>query len=204
MKSTIIPLETGQYYHIYNRGINGTNIFFDEKNYNYFLSKYILYLSDYLDTYAYCLMKNHFHLLVRVKETAFENVTSKSNKGLHSPENIISKKFSDMFNSYTKSINKSKSRTGGLFETPFRRILVENEAYFTHLIWYIHNNPQKHGFVSDFREYPYSSYHSLLSSKPTKLAREDVSRWFGDAEKMIQFHNLQYSEKNFEKYIIEF
>ena len=58
----------GQFYHIYNRGNNKENIFFNENNYNYFLKKYDFYFLDYLDIYCYCLLPNHFHLLVRVKE----------------------------------------------------------------------------------------------------------------------------------------
>lgn len=48
------------------------------------------------------------------------------------------------------------------FESPFDRKVVTSEDYFTRLIWYIHSNAEKHGFVKDFREYPYSSYHSHL------------------------------------------
>jgi len=58
----------GNFYHIYNRGNNRENIFFEENNYYYFLEKYDKYLTNYLETFAYCLLPNHFHLLVRVKE----------------------------------------------------------------------------------------------------------------------------------------
>lgn len=82
--------------------------------------------------------------------------------------------------------------------------MVENDAYFTKLIWYIHFNPQKHGFASDFRDYPYSSYHSLLSTKLTKLAQEEVVKWFGSSDEIIEFHNLAHTEESFNKYIIEY
>ena len=68
MKTNESPLEPGKYYHIYNRGINGTNLFFEERNYLYFLQKYSFYMDEVLETFAYCLLGNHFHLLVRVKE----------------------------------------------------------------------------------------------------------------------------------------
>ncbi len=67
-------LKPGAYYHIYNRGINGENIFKEERNYAYFLSKYTIYLNPILETYAYCLLKNHFHLLVKVKDNITETV----------------------------------------------------------------------------------------------------------------------------------
>lgn len=211
------PLETGKYYHIYNRGINGCNLFYEEKNYTYFLEKYAHYMSGVLDTFAYCLMPNHFHLLVRVKDsssvqnptgsilnpTGFKNLSGLAS-GLHHPNQFVSKKFSDVFNSYTKSINKARQRTGSLFETPFRRIAVESDAYFTNLLWYIHYNPQKHGFVADFKDYPYTSYHSHLSLKPSKLAREEVLQWFGNSRQFLAFHNGLQNELSINKLLLEF
>ena len=65
---TTIPLEPGFYYHLFNRGNNKQNIFYKQKNYGYFLQKYADYMESYLDTLAYCLLPNHFHLLVKVKD----------------------------------------------------------------------------------------------------------------------------------------
>ena len=204
MKPYEIPLEEGKIYHIYNRGNNGTNLFIEERNYAYFLEKYTLYLSPALDTFAYCLLKNHFHFLVRVKENLVENKKSLHQEGLHSAERVVSKHFSDMFNSYTKAINKAYNRTGSLFESPFKRLPVEDSAYFSRLVWYIHHNPQKHGFVKDFRDYPHSSYHSHISNKSTRLQREELLTWFGDTNEYKHFHQIQHHENEFDKYIIEF
>lgn len=66
--NTTIPLEPGFYYHLFNRGNNKQRTFYKEKNYGYFLQKYAGYMEGYLDTFAYCLLPNHFHLLVRVKD----------------------------------------------------------------------------------------------------------------------------------------
>ena len=63
-----------------------------------------------------------------------------------------SQHFSNLFNAYTKAINKAYGRTGSLFQDRFGRIQVTADAYFTNLIYYIHHNPQKHGLVDDFRE----------------------------------------------------
>jgi REP element-mobilizing transposase RayT len=202
-----IALEAGCYYHIYNRGINGCNLFYETRNYHYFLQKYAYYMCDVVDTYAYCLLKNHFHLLIRVKESlykdlsGFENLTGLE-KGLHTPNRIVSKRFADLFNAYTKSINKAQQRTGALFETPFKRILVEDRSYFGTLTRYIHTNPQKHGFVADFKEYPHSSYQTILATQPTKLAKAEVLDWLGGTTAYVQFH--QQPEKGHLAFAIEF
>ena len=64
------PLLYGTVYHIYNRGINGENIFIQEKNFSHFLTLYTKYIEPVAETYAYCLLRNHFHLLVRIKSEA--------------------------------------------------------------------------------------------------------------------------------------
>jgi REP element-mobilizing transposase RayT len=62
-----VALQHGQYYHVYNRGNNRENVFVEERNYRYFLKLYANYIEPIADTYAYCLLRNHFHLLVRIK-----------------------------------------------------------------------------------------------------------------------------------------
>jgi REP element-mobilizing transposase RayT len=62
-----MPLKPDTVYHIYNRGNNREDLFKEERNYPYFLDKYFQYVSPLADTYAYCLMKNHFHILLRIK-----------------------------------------------------------------------------------------------------------------------------------------
>lgn len=62
-----IPLEHGNYYHIYNRGNNSIDVFFDTKSYCYFLKLYDKYISPIADTYTWCLLKNHFHMLVYIR-----------------------------------------------------------------------------------------------------------------------------------------
>ena len=64
----IEPIEYGRYYHIYNRGINGTDLFITDDNYSWFFELYNKYVDLIADTYAWCLMKNHFHFLVRIKD----------------------------------------------------------------------------------------------------------------------------------------
>lgn len=191
------------YYHIYNRGINGENVFLEEKNYHYFLQKYAQYVSPFFYTYAYCLLRNHFHLLVQAKAENDIRLYLKTKHIEKSTSWILSNAFSSLFKSYAQAINKQYQRTGGLFEEPFHRIQVGNDTYFSALIYYIYTNPQKHGFVVDFRDYEYSSYHSHLLTKPTKLRREKVLEWFGNAENYLKFHNHPIGMVDIKNLIIE-
>ncbi len=186
--SHVDVLEPGQTYHIFNRGNNRENLFYSDRHYKYFLKLYSRYILPAADTYANCLMGNHFHLLVRIKE-AEEIVSMKSQVELPNPStSSASKNFSNLFNAYTKSINIERNRTGSLFEKSFKRKLIKNDAYFQQLIIYIHTNPQKHGFVEDFREWDWSSYHAISEVVDTKLHREEVLAWFGGVNELISCH----------------
>jgi putative transposase len=187
VKNTI-PLQPGCYYHIYNRGNNREDLFREERNYRYFLRLYTYHIHPIADTFAYCLLRNHFHLLVRIKEAS-----PKTSQLLESRE--ASQHFSNLFNAYTKGINKAYERTGSLFEERFGRIQVLTDAYFSHLIFYIHFNPQKHRFVDDFHEWPWSSYGALCSSAVTKLNRAEALNWFGGVKEFKEFHCGRVDEK---------
>jgi REP element-mobilizing transposase RayT len=193
-----IPLISGQYYHIYNRGNNGENLFIEERNYHYFFDLYIRYIYSIANTYAYCLMKNHFHLLVRMKPAedlpGFENLA-----GLSTPN--YSKPFSNLFNAYTKTINKTYQRKGSLFQKPFKRILVDSDTYLMHLVNYIHRNPLKHGFTDDFRTYPYSSYQSIYQQKNSRIEALQVMNWFGNPKSFAEYH--EQSDETKIKHLIE-
>jgi len=191
-----IPLHPGQYYHIYNRGNNRENIFREERNYSHFLKLYARHVEPVAETYAYCLLKNHFHVLVKIKSAT--DLTAADLTGLQDLSGLSrnpSQAFSNLFNAYARAFNKAYQRTGALFQRPFGRSLVATNAYFTQLITYIHQNPQKHGFVTDFREWPYSSYHAQLSAKPTHLKRKEVLAWFEGAERFAQAHQRVVEEQ---------
>ncbi len=177
MSKREIPLLEGHFYHIYNRGNNGENLFIEEHNYLYFLQLYSHHIFPIADTYTYCLMRNHFHLLIRIQP-----------KNLNQLPIDYSKQFSNLFNAYTRTINKTYHRTGSLFERPFKRILVNSDSYFTQLICYIHRNPQKHGFTDDFRTYPYSSYPVIQQQKLTRLKSQQVIDWFSDMHAFEEYH----------------
>jgi hypothetical protein len=74
---------------------------------------------------------------------------------------------------------------------------VNNDAYFTQLIHYIHYNPVHHGFVESLDDWTYSSYHSLLSEKKTNINREDVIKWFGDKQEFKKLHSQKPESRLF-------
>ena len=154
-KEALVP---GNYYHIYNRGNNGIDIFFDSGNYLYFLKLYDQYIYPIAETYAWCLMKNHFHLLVYIREEKDILRDSLEYSTVEIPKNLDpSKQFGHLFNAYTQAINKRYNRTGSLFERPFERKRVTSEKYLKNLIYYIHNNPVKDKTVTLPEDYYFSS-----------------------------------------------
>lgn len=187
MKANIALLIPDTFYHIYNRGINGQNIFLENRNYDFFLQKYALFIPPVADTYAYCLLKNHFHLLIRTKPVSALTPLLIKQPG-RSVEKILQLPFSHFFNSYAQAINKAYQRSGGLFERPFRRIPVTHTSYLKNVVHYIHANPQRHGMIEDYRDYTFSSYAILHSQRPTKLKRDTVIEWYGGLEELSDFH----------------
>ena len=76
-------------------------------------------------------------------------------------------------------------------------------TYYKNLIIYINNNPVHHGFVEDIIEYPWTSYLTVISNKPTHLQRDELINWFDDVENFIYLHKIKNNNTNFERYIIE-
>ena len=186
--------EDNCFYHVYNRTVDKKPLFINEGNYAFFLKQYDHYISPIADTYAFCLLGNHFHLLIRI--LAIDHVKEQSNKENSSTHDIISHQFRKLFQSYAMAFNKQHDRTGTLFQTPFKRALVDSPQYFAHLISYIHANPQLHGLVSNYKDWRWSSFHRILIDKPSKLRKEEVISWFGNKELYKKFHeeNRSYQE----------
>jgi hypothetical protein len=206
------PLLYDTYYHIYNRGVNGEDIFVQERNYNLFLKLFEKHLNPVVDLFAYCLLKNHFHISVRVKSEEEIKKTlrvsistkplatnlnfAKCRDHLNQPEKplgsrYVSDQFSNFFNAYAKSINKAYGRTGSLFQHPFGRVPITTDKQFWNVIAYVHQNPQKHGFVTDFRDWKYSSYNVILTptESPSPINRLEVMKWFGTRDDYLSLHN---------------
>jgi REP element-mobilizing transposase RayT len=195
----IQPLKEGSYFHIYNRGVNGEDIFKEQRNYYYFLEQYMLYCSDVLETWAYALLKNHFHLLVYVKE----NVLVPTHNGMGMLQLNASKQLSHFFNSYAQAVNKACNRTGPLFESPFERKLINDDNYLTSMVHYCHYNPQKHEFVKDFKDWEFSSYHSILENNNNIVASQKVLEWFGGVVAFKNAHVGKFEKNNLDRFFIE-
>jgi putative transposase len=157
------PFLKGYYYHIFNRGCNRENIFFNEDNYVYLLRKikasHVKYGANIV---VYCLMPNHYHFLVR-QET----------------DRPLSDWIQMLFNGYVQAVNKQQGRKGTLFEGAAKHILVDNEAYLIHLVRYIHYNPVSAHLVRRPEDWQYSNYPEWISIRNgTLVDRNFISNYF--------------------------
>jgi len=179
------------WYHIHSRGVNRGDIIFEDRNYDYFMALLEHHICPVADVFAYCLLRNHFHLLIRVKEgndikKAGETTSGEELSG--DVETLPSRAFSNLLNAYSKAINRGYHRSGSLFQHPFGRREIASDSQFWAVVAYIHQNPQRHGFVMDFRNWEYSSYQSLSGDQPTILQREYVMDWFGGRGRYLEIH----------------
>ncbi|MBB4803175.1 REP element-mobilizing transposase RayT [Flavobacterium nitrogenifigens] len=193
MDIRIQNLEPNCFYHIYNRGVNGDIVFQNNDNYMFFMVQFRKYLNEVCDLYAYCLMPNHFHFVIKIKSKKelldfFEEKNKRLiKKGLHAMESLASKQLSKFISSYTQAYNKVFDRHGPLFESPFKRKKIDSEKYLRNLIIYVHQNPSDIG--KDFRTYRFSSYITVLSTLKTSLKRDEVIECFEDLENFVFCHN---------------
>ena len=178
-------MEQDRYYHIYNRGNNSDTLFYEDENYDYFLKKYRFYLDKHVDTLCFCLMKTHFHLLVKVKDIPLD-IPLPEKKALLTP---LEKAFKDFFISYAKSINKKYGRTGSLFQSKFKRKEITDNFYLKNVIKYIHFNPVVSGLCFNPGSYAHSSYPFILQKDNSWLASDTVIEIFGDIDEFKLFHH---------------
>ncbi len=177
------PIEYGYTYHLFNQGNNREDIFIESENYRFFMSLFKKYLADICEVYAYALLINHFHFVLRIKDVDEINNTEITCKPAW-------RYFSNFFNAYAKAYNKSYNRTGSLFRYKIRRKKVSDEKYLLNLIKYIHFNPQNHGLIDDFRNWSYSSWHAYTSNKSTLIAKEYILNQFDGIDNFTEHHRF--------------
>ena len=171
------PLECGCYFHIYNRGINREKLFYKEAHYIRFMRQYRELLNDHVETYAFCLLPNHFHFLIRIRESAIAGF-----------EYEVSTRLNILFSQHALMINKGYDRYGSLFCKSFKRIKIKSDFYLQNLIVYIHRNPLKHRVSNDFVKYPYSSYQEIIRNRSGLISIDGVRAIFGSIEEFVEQH----------------
>jgi putative transposase len=153
----------GEYYHVYNRGHHQDFIFRDEADRQYFLTKLDEFcMRDGIAVIAYCLLDNHFHLILR-------------QDGDTSP----SLSMGSLLSGYVRVYNRKYGAVGNLFQGRFQAKLVHDKAYLLHLSRYIHLNP--HPFA-DFRTYRWSSYREYVDGIPAICETGSVLNCVGDSK----------------------
>ena len=156
-RNTIKEYAAEHYYHIYNRGVSKQKIFHEEKDYQYFLYLLKRHLSpepvpdkygrDYVHLYdsvklvSYCLMPNHFHILIFNNEQDGMELLMRS-----------------VITAYSMYYNKKYDHPGRLFQGAYKASLIESEQYLQHISRYIHLIPK------NYKDYPYSSYKPLIKN----------------------------------------
>jgi putative transposase len=139
-------LARNHYYHVYNRGLSGGDIFFNTGNYEHCLRLVKRYSPRYgVNILAYCLMPNHYHFLMKQEA----NIP-------------ISKFINVLFNAYVQAVNRQQDRKGTLFEGRVKYVLVDKEEYLIQLCRYIHLNPLKASLVMKLGDWPFSNYREWI------------------------------------------
>ena len=181
--------QSDQIYHIYNRSFNKSKVYFRDENYSFFLDK-IQSLTKYCEILAYCLMPDHFHLLVFIPQNS--EATTLANQGGLINMQVLSRKIGTILSSYTQAINKQEHRSGSLFQPKTKAKPVESFQHSLICFHYIHQNPSKSKLINKLEDWVYSSFNEYylnvqgLCNKNLAYALLDIS-----PDKTI-FYNQSY------------
>lgn len=198
-----MQFEQGHLYHIYNQGNNRQPIFCERENYLFFLRKMREYLMPYCHIVAYCLMPNHFHWMVEVKEIeGVPNIDSLSRREAINKLRTINESIGFLIRSYTQAINKQYGKSGSLFRphTKAECLTKSNgitpsfyntefgtqinthpieEEYPQVCFDYIHQNPVKAGLVAKSEDWEFSSYRDYYGFRNGSLIDKNAAREYG-------------------------
>jgi putative transposase len=165
-------LTEGEIYHVFNRGNNKQKIFFKPENYSYFLKGIERYLIPYCDLLAWCLMPNHFHMLIHANSSSTPIIKDGSFERQQFSQGI-----KQLLSSYTKAINKQEGRTGSLFQQKTKALCVtDDEKYDTTAFHYIHQNPMKARLVARMEHWEYSSFKDYLGLRKETLCNMNLTK----------------------------
>jgi REP element-mobilizing transposase RayT len=158
----------GQYFHIYNKAVANDLLFREQENYHFFISRIKEYLVDTADILAFCLLPNHYHLMIQLKN------------------DHLSSSMRNFAMSYAASYNKRYHRVGHLFQGRFQAKIIKSNSYLIHLSGYIHSNPVTAGLVNRAEEWPHSSYQVYLGvDKSDFLKPRMILKMFSSAENVV-------------------
>ncbi len=165
-------------YHIMLRGINQQSILEEEKDNIKFIEilKDCMIISGY-KLYAYCLMGNHVHLLMKVEEEPLAQI------------------FKRICGRYVYWYNAKYQRVGHLLQGRFKSEPVEDEGSLLRVLRYIHQNPVKAGLVKNAKDYPFSSYHCYMKPRDNQLVDTDFVLNMMNSKHFEEYHN-EYTEDN--------
>ncbi|MEA2095508.1 MAG: hypothetical protein U9P73_02285, partial [Candidatus Cloacimonadota bacterium] len=193
--------ECGKVFHIYTRANSNKDLLFKEKgNYIFFLKKYNKYLTPIFQTFCYCLLPNHYHFLIKVKESEkiFEYQTKSHYKYLKNElkiNNFIQQQISNLHNSYAKAFNRKYNRRGSLFQRNPRSKNITTENYLIRASRYIHRNPIKHNLVSNLLDWKYSSYPKYMGVINSSFIDEDfIFSYFSSKQDLMNFTNVEIDD----------
>ncbi len=159
----------GSFYHIYNRGNDKQPIFFQERNYDFFLQKVEKYILPQSDLIAWCLMPNHFHFWIRANAHSISLVKEKP-----IPINALTEAIRLLLSSYTKAIQKQESMVGNLFQQKTKFKMVDD--YTTTAFHYIHQNPMTAGLVTKMEDWKWSSLPEYLKKTNSNMCNSRVAQ----------------------------
>ena len=196
-RNLIREFEENAYYHVYNRGVEKRTIFLDDQDYTVFLGllkKYLLgvqtsktnrhlvkRIDDQVQLLAYCLMPNHFHLLLH--QTSSSGVSTLMRR---------------VATGYSMYFNNRYNRVGSLFQGTYKASRINADAYLHHISRYIHMNPD------NYQVWPYSSYKNYLGQrKQDWLQPEAVLDIFYNDPKQYQEFLSDYAETRDERNILK-
>ncbi len=172
MRCKCEDFRVGSFFHLYNHVIDDLSLFYEDQDYDFFL----LTISQQFDkipasVFAYCLMPNHYHFLLR-----------------QDSDIKIYRAFNYAFISYAKYYNKKYGRKGRIFRSPLQHIEVKDQTYLIQLCKYIHLNPVYANLVQEPDEWIYSNYKEWIKKRTGKLFTNEVhEKYFPDPVKYIKF-----------------
>ncbi|MEQ9423946.1 MAG: transposase [Cyclobacteriaceae bacterium] len=155
------------FYHIYNRGNNSQQIFFKDENYSYFLKKIRKHLRPHCQILAWCLMPNHFHLLIYTDSHNSSEVNSSE----------IQMAIATILRSYTRAINNQENRTGSLFQQKTKSKEIKDVTTCFH---YIHQNPVRSKLVNSMDQWSFSSYLDYCGKRKGSLINRAMAHKYLD------------------------